>query len=375
MTIQNYITDEPVSRVTKLVNKLREDESPFFEIGGGLKESPDLLLKQSQEIKSFGTEYGVPEAIGLVMHAYMTAAISTFPIDDDDLGKTRQALLEYIVSSKKLIANSGADQINRANTEGTPSARAEQVKGGYIIHGEKSFVSLAKTADFFLFNATIEDEGEAFFLAPMDAKEVELCETSLSTQFDVETHVVRMNGLFVPEQMTFPNLSISDAENAAIDFHSYQRAWFMVLAGSAYLGGGKRALLEGAKFAQETCLPDGTQLGQMDANLVEFGRLNIMHDAAWATLEGAANALTKFSESPSAETLQAFYRAALVAKYTCCNQAEQIVARVRKLVGTRTYTAGSILEDICTHIVLGPMHPVIDSIAERHMGDHLLQSV
>ena len=82
---------------------------------------------------------------------------------------------------------------------------ARKTDGGYLINGEKWFVTGANHADFFFLQAVIESNnetiGDAMFLLNMDEAGIEHVRTPLfSHTFDSHHPIYKFNDVFIPEK-------------------------------------------------------------------------------------------------------------------------------------------------------------------------------
>ena len=102
------------------------------------------------------------------------------------------------------------------------SATAKKVDGGYVVNGEKWYVTGANHADFFFIQAVIQDGedaiGDALFFLDMDQEGIEHVRTPLfSHTFDSHHPIYKFHDVFIPEE------NLIGSEN---DGMSYSLAWF-----------------------------------------------------------------------------------------------------------------------------------------------------
>ena len=136
------------------------------------------------------------------------------------------------------------------------SATAKKVDGGYIVNGEKWYVTGANHADFFFIQAVIHDGddeiGDALFFLDMDQEGIEHVRTPLfSHTFDSHHPIYKFNDVFIPEE----NL-IGSAE----DGMSYSLAWFRrerLMIAARCCGAAARLIEEASEFAQERNVKGG----------------------------------------------------------------------------------------------------------------------
>ena len=136
------------------------------------------------------------------------------------------------------------------------SATAKKVDGGYIVNGEKWYVTGANHADFFFIQAVIhngDDEiGDALFFLDMDQEGIEHVRTPLfSHTFDSHHPIYKFNDVFIPEE----NLIGSEEDGM-----SYSLAWFRrerLMIAARCCGAAARLIEEASEFAQERNVKGG----------------------------------------------------------------------------------------------------------------------
>jgi len=136
------------------------------------------------------------------------------------------------------------------------SATARKVDGGYIVNGEKWYVTGANHADFFFIQAVIHDGddavGDALFFLDMDQEGIEHVRTPLfSHTFDSHHPIYKFNDVFIPEE------NLIGSEN---DGMSYSLAWFRrerLMIAARCCGAAARLIEEASEFAQERKVKGG----------------------------------------------------------------------------------------------------------------------
>lgn len=214
-------------------------------------------------------------AIGLTMHLYLLAAIATFPMKLSMADKLRiRAFLFKIKNGRCLVANSGADEVNRSQSSVGSTTHAQWAGDRYIVEGEKSLVSLATVADIIFFSAQTDDGMLRGFYSPLKGNnEVELISKPFGSLLESSgTRGVRFNSAHLaPEACLGGNYHAT--QDSAFQF---QRTWFQSIITAAYLGAAHTALTEAANFAWKM-KPGGDQfLAQSDGVITDLGRLSIL---------------------------------------------------------------------------------------------------
>jgi len=136
------------------------------------------------------------------------------------------------------------------------SATARKVDGGYIVNGEKWYVTGANHADFFFIQAVIHDGddavGDALFFLDMDQEGIEHVRTPLfSHTFDSHHPIYKFNDVFIPDE------NLIGSEN---DGMSYSLAWFRrerLMIAARCCGAAARLIEEAREFAQERKVKGG----------------------------------------------------------------------------------------------------------------------
>ena len=136
------------------------------------------------------------------------------------------------------------------------SATAKKVDGGYIVNGEKWYVTGANHADFFFIQAVIHDDddeiGDALFFLDMDQEGIEHVRTPLfSHTFDSHHPIYKFNDVFIPEE----NLIGTEEDGM-----SYSLAWFRrerLMIAARCCGAAARLIEEASEFAQERNVKGG----------------------------------------------------------------------------------------------------------------------
>ena len=129
------------------------------------------------------------------------------------------------------------------------SATAKKVDGGYIVNGEKWYVTGANHADFFFIQAVIQDGddviGDALFFLDMDQEGIEHVRTPLfSHTFDSHHPIYKFHDVFIPDE----NLIGSEEDGM-----SYSLAWFRrerLMIAARCCGAAARLIEEATEFAQ-----------------------------------------------------------------------------------------------------------------------------
>ena len=135
-------------------------------------------------------------------------------------------------------------------------ATAKKVEGGYIVNGEKWFVTGANHADFFFIQAVIHDGedniGDAFFFLDMDQEGIEHVRTPLfSHTFDSHHPIYKFNNVFIPEE----NLIGNEGDGMTFSLAWFRRERLMIAARCC--GAAARLIEEATEFSKDRKVKGG----------------------------------------------------------------------------------------------------------------------
>jgi alkylation response protein AidB-like acyl-CoA dehydrogenase len=171
----------------------------------------------------------LPLGIATVMHLYPLCALQCVPLPWWSLANLRRALLLRRVESGLVLANAGSERSAGAHEPVTLT----RTPTGVRVDGTYDYVSLAHVADVVLFCAPLSGSGNAMFCAA-----------------DLRSDSVRIGGSRFNGSMRLSDtcsVTFSDhrvplercieipGESALQCMSQYQRSWFELLLGEAYL--------------------------------------------------------------------------------------------------------------------------------------------
>jgi len=136
------------------------------------------------------------------------------------------------------------------------SAIAKKVDGGYLVSGEKWFVTGANHADFFFIQAVIQDGdntiGDALFFLDMNQDGIEHVRTPLfSHTFDSHHPIYKFNNVFIPEE----NLIGDEGDGMTFSLAWFRRERLMIAARCC--GAAARLIEEATEFSKDRKVKDG----------------------------------------------------------------------------------------------------------------------
>jgi len=209
------------------------------------------------------------------------------------------------------------------------SATAKKVDGGYVVNGEKWYVTGANHADFFFIQAVIQDGedaiGDALFFLDMDQEGIEHVRTPLfSHTFDSHHPIYKFHDVFIPEE------NLIGSEN---DGMSYSLAWFRrerLMIAARCCGAAARLIEEASEFAQARKVKDGL-LSEQQA--IQFMLADSVTEL-WATRLMLYETAMAHDREDDVKALH--YRCSAVKLYAS-EMANKVADRVVQIFGGRGY--------------------------------------
>ena len=209
------------------------------------------------------------------------------------------------------------------------SATAKKVDGGYIVNGEKWYVTGANHADFFFIQAVIHDGdkevGDALFFLDMDQEGIEHVRTPLfSHTFDSHHPIYKFHDVFIPDE----NLIGSEDDGM-----SYSLAWFRrerLMIAARCCGAAARLIEEASEFAQARNVKGGL-LSEQQA--IQFMLADSVTEL-WATRLMLYETAMAHDREDDVKALH--YRCSAVKLYAS-ETANKVADRVVQIFGGRGY--------------------------------------
>lgn len=209
------------------------------------------------------------------------------------------------------------------------SATAKKVDGGYVVNGEKWYVTGANHADFFFIQAVIQDGedaiGDALFFLDMNQEGIEHVRTPLfSHTFDSHHPIYKFHDVFIPEE------NLIGSEN---DGMSYSLAWFRrerLMIAARCCGAAARLIEEASEFAQARKVKGGL-LSEQQA--IQFMLADSVTEL-WATRLMLYETAMAHDREDDVKALH--YRCSAVKLYAS-EMANKVADRVVQIFGGRGY--------------------------------------
>jgi len=209
------------------------------------------------------------------------------------------------------------------------SSTAKKVEDGYVVNGEKWFVTGANHADFFFIQAAVMDGeerlGDALFFLDMDTEGIELVRTPLfSHTFDSHHPIYKFNDVFIPQK----NLIGSETDGMRYSLSWFRRERLMIAARCC--GAAARLIEEATDFANQRDV-QGKPLSEQQA--IQFMLADSVTElwAARLMLYETANAHDREDDVKALH-----YRCSAV-KLFASEMANKVADRVVQIFGGRGY--------------------------------------
>jgi alkylation response protein AidB-like acyl-CoA dehydrogenase len=212
-------------------------------------------------------------------------------------------------------------------------ATAHKTDDGYVLSGEKWYVTSANLADFFWFHARVPDEGsEALFLVDLGADGIEMTASPLFTHTYAAHHPTYQ----------FTNVKVAADRRVGNpgDDMAYTRSWFRherLMIGARSCGAAARLIEEATEFAQNRIV-NGLPLTEKQA--IQF----MLADSAmelWAarlmTYEAAA-------AHDRDEDVKALHNRCSMVKLYVSEMANRVADRAVQIFGGRGYMRENVAE-------------------------------
>lgn len=209
------------------------------------------------------------------------------------------------------------------------SAIAKKVDGGYLVSGEKWFVTGANHADFFFIQAVIQDGdntiGDALFFLDMDQEGIEYVRTPLfSHTFDSHHPIYKFHDVFIPNE----NLIGGEGDGM-----SYSLAWFRrerLMIAARCCGAASRLIEEATEFAQSRKVKDGLLSEQQSIQFMLADSVTELWAARLMLYE------TAMAHDRNDDLKALHYRCSAVKLYAS-EMANKVADRVVQIFGGRGY--------------------------------------
>lgn len=353
--------------------ELRKTSLPFFPCA--LRDKPRLVFHRAVEVvRRLG---GVSPAVALAVenHLFVVAALATLPLDAGEVMHARRnELIDTVEEKRWLVANTNSrvhgDKIASTGTVARPAGE------GFIVSGRSAYMSLASEGDMIVFLTQLESGEPAIFSAPLKGNpQIEIGDF-LFPDMMVESDTRKLT--FHDLEVGPDRLLVSGKEHhnmAAIV--GFEMGWHQALLGALGLGVASRCLEEGRLFLRAVSQPDGTPLAELDGMITDMGRLTITYQGASALLDQAGEWLAGVASQgvlDRAQAKEAFERAC-AAKYLATHTAEEILGRVRKIIGARSFAGGHAIERLSKEGIFAPLAGEVSAFIERRIGKRVLGKV
>ena len=236
----------------------------------------------------------------------------------------------------RLMDGSGHDAYAITEAESgsmeTINSTASPTTGGYLLDGEKWFVTSGNLADFLWVQAKAEDGRDALFLVDKDSEGLEMVDNPLfSHTFAAHHPTYRLSSVFVPEENRVgePGTGME-----------YTRSWFRherMMIAARCCGAATRLIEIGRDWARQRQI-DHEKLA--DKQAIQF----MLADCA-AELWAARLMLFEAARAHDTDTdLKSLHTRCAMTKLYCSEMANRVCDRVLQILGGRGYMRGNPAE-------------------------------
>lgn len=212
-------------------------------------------------------------------------------------------------------------------------ATATKTNNGYLLNGEKWFVTSANLADFFWFQAYMPDENEdALFLVDKDTAGIKMIASPLFSHTYAAHHPTYQ----------FKDVQVDESQRVGKsgDGMSYTHSWFRherLMIGARSCGAAAR-LIEEAKIFAENRIVDGAPLSEKQA--IQFMLADSVTEL-WASRLMTFEAAAADDDGMDVKTL---HNRCSVVKLYVSEAANRIADRVVQIFGGRGYMRENVAE-------------------------------
>ncbi|WP_103070274.1 acyl-CoA dehydrogenase family protein [Aquimarina sediminis] len=298
----------------------------------------------------------IPVSVALSMHYYVLASLSCYPFSKKSTQYwKREFLLKKIRNEKLLIANTGSVR----TFEGISNKKnivAQKEKGDYVINGEAPYMSLSGVADYLVFTAELQEDAKAVFFVPAKDSRIEFYDTAFGdTMLGSLTKSVKFRDLQVDSANV---IKLDNAIEERCEILVYQRSWFQALVSAPYLGATFRVIKCLKEFSKEK-IKNGKRLSESENFLDSLGELMLKYKAACQLCKVAETSISNFQKG-NKTSLEKMFEASVLSKYFSTHFSEEIITRVRHLMGSHFLSPNSITDKVYKEIVFGALQPMTD---------------
>ena len=214
----------------------------------------------------------------------------------------------------------------------TVNTSATKVPGGYMINGEKWFVTTANLADFFFVQAKIEGKGDALFFVNIDSDGVSMIENPLfSHTFPSHHPTYQFKNVFVADK------DVIGGGNSGMD---YSRSWFRherLTIAARMLGAAGRMIEEATSWASSREIQNEKLI---DKQAIQFYLADSVTEL-WASKLMVYEAAESHDKGDDLKSLHA--KCSMVKLYTT-EMANRVADRCLQIWGGRGYRRDNAVE-------------------------------
>lgn len=261
-------------------------------------------------------------------------------------------------------------QFNRASGFDLVKVKIEKVEGGYLINGQKNFVSGSERFKYlpvYGFQEGLKSKlGMTALMVTRDDPGVTIDQAwNLSAMKATMSHHVRLQDAFVPEDR------LIGREGFAVEDTNELSHWSRLAISSVYQGIAKAALEHITSFMKKRKdLYSQASLAVMPGPQFKLAEMKIKLDTAENQLLSFAREADK--ERKYGQFSDRLFQSSLVTKYYVTNTAIEIVHLAMQIEGMSSLNQGSVLERLHRDVRAATFHQPTDDLLKELIAKRLL---
>ncbi|WP_109433941.1 hypothetical protein [Aquimarina sp. AU119] len=313
-------------------------------------------------------EISIPVAVALSMHYYVLASLSSYPFSIQSMEYwKREMLLKKIRKEKLLIANTGSIRTFK-DTSINENIITQIEKDNYIVNGEAPFMSLSEVADYIVFTAELSKEDKLVFFVSSNTNGITFHDAPFGDEMlGSFTKSVRFDNLNVNSNNV---IKLNSAKEEKYELLIYQRSWFQGLISAPYLGAALSVILCLKEFSRKKIRHDKL-LSESDNFLDSIGELMMKYKTANQLCKYTGVSISNFKKGDTV-LLEKMFETSVLSKYYSTHIAEEIVTKIRSLMGSKFLSPGTITNKIYKEIVYGSLQPMTDLDIKNYFGTKVM---
>lgn len=367
---QEYLTTEPMSMLKTELASSNPDAGYCYDL---LRKVPETFLPCTcndtltlhRKLIDFLLELGAlstPLTVGLTMHLYTLAAMATLPKHARPGASNKiNRFLKIIKQQKWIVASCGSFR----TTQQSNQASAIPVSNGFVVTGQKDFVSLAGVADKIIVGVETADDNIVVFMDNMNNRHIRLGELMFIDSMNLScTRAI----IFDEYPLKQSDILFAANQKRMTSFVAlFQRIWFQALIMAPYLAAARMAIDEIIQFGKNNYCKRSKQPLSNDSVFINYvGQLMTKYEAAKQFCYGMSYSIESASSTVKCEEL---LHSTAAAKSCIARLIKDIVSDSRDAIGTESLKPDSRLYLLDKQVNFCTMHPTNDRELALALGE------